>query len=85
MHEKPDVPNYGRKSSGTLLKKGMVIAVEPMITLGNRNIGIARNGWEVFTRDGKPAAHFEHSMAITEGNADVLSDFERIENILKNK
>ncbi len=85
MHEKPDVLNYGKPSSGTLLKKGMVIAVEPMITLGKRNIGIARNGWAVYTRDGKPAAHFEHSMAITEGYADVLSDFERIETILKNK
>ena len=85
MHEKPDVLNYGKKSSGTLLKKGMVIAVEPMITLGKRDIGIARNGWEVYTRDGKPAAHFEHSMAITEGAAEVLSDFERIENIIKSK
>lgn len=85
MHEKPDVLNYGRQGSGVLLKQGMVIAIEPMITLGKRNIGIARNGWEVYTLDGKPAAHFEHSVTITDGEAKILSSFEKIEKILKEK
>ncbi|MDE7357469.1 MAG: type I methionyl aminopeptidase, partial [Bacteroidales bacterium] len=64
---------------------GMVIAVEPMITLGKRNIGIAENEWEVFTLDHKPAAHFEHSMAVTGEGADILSSFEKVEQIIKNK
>lgn len=85
MHEKPDVLNYGRKGNGVLLRTGMVIAIEPMITLGKRNIGIARNNWEVYTLDGKPAAHFEHSMAVTTGEADILSSFEKIEEVIKNK
>ncbi len=85
MHEKPDVLNYGKRGSGCLLKKGMVIAIEPMITLGKRNIGVARDGWGVFTLDGKPAAHFEHSVAISEHGCDVLSSFANVENVLKNK
>lgn len=85
MHEKPDVLNYGKKGSGTLLKENMVIAIEPMITLGSRVIGMARNGWEIFTKDHKAAAHFEHSVAITSGQADILSSFEKIEQILINK
>ena len=85
MHEKPDVLNYGRRGYGVQLKAGMVIAVEPMITLGKRNIGIAKNEWEVFTLDGKPAAHFEHSMAVTGEGADILSSFEKVEQIIKSK
>lgn len=85
MHEKPDVLNYGRRGSGCLLKKGMVIAIEPMITLGKRNIGVAKDGWGIFTLDGKPAAHFEHSLTITEHGNEILSSFEKVENILKDK
>lgn len=85
MHEKPDVLNYGNMGSGTLLKEGMVIAIEPMITLGKRNIGIARNDWEVYTLDGKPAAHFEHSVAITASEAEILSSFDKVEQVIKNK
>ncbi len=85
MHEKPDVLNYGKRGSGCLLKKGMVIAIEPMITLGKRNIGVARDGWGIFTLDGKPAAHYEHSVAITEHGCDVLSSFANVENVLNNK
>lgn len=85
MHEKPDVLNYGRKGSGALLKQNMVIAIEPMITLGSRAIGVAKNGWEIFTRDHKAAAHFEHSVAIKENGADILSSFEKIEQIIKNR
>lgn len=85
MHEKPDVPNFGHRGSGCLLKKGMVIAVEPMITLGKRNIGVAKDGWGIFTLDGKPAAHFEHSLTITEDGNELLSSFEKVENVLKTK
>lgn len=85
MHEKPDVLNYGKRGSGCLLRKGMVIAIEPMITLGKRNIGVAKDGWGIFTLDGKPAAHFEHSVAITEHGADILSSFQKVENILMSK
>ena len=82
MHEEPMVPNYGRRGNGTLLKSGMCIAIEPMITLGDRSIVMERDGWSVRTRDHKPAAHFEHSMAIRSGKADILSSFEYIEEVL---
>lgn len=85
MHEKPDVLNYGKRGSGCLLRKNMVIAIEPMITLGKRNIGVAKDGWGIFTLDGKPAAHFEHSVAITENGADILSSFKNLENVLMSK
>lgn len=85
MHEKPDVLNYGKRGSGCLLRKNMVIAIEPMITLGKRNIGVAKDGWGIFTLDGKPAAHFEHSVAITENGADILSSFKNVENVLMSK
>lgn len=85
MHEKPDVLNYGKRGSGCLLRKNMVIAIEPMITLGKRNIGVAKDGWGIFTLDGKPAAHFEHSVAITENDADILSSFKNLENVLMSK
>lgn len=85
MHEKPDVLNYGKRGSGCLLRKNMVIAIEPMITLGKRSIGVAKNGWGIFTLDGKPAAHFEHSVAITEHGADILSSFKNVENVLMSK
>lgn len=82
MHEDPQVPNYGKKGYGTLLKNGMCIAIEPMITLGNRQILMQRDGWGVITRDRKCAAHFEHTIAIRNGKADILSSFEFIENVL---
>ncbi len=82
MHEEPQVPNYGRRGSGTLLKKGMCIAIEPMITLGSRQIVMEPDGWTVRTKDGRPAAHFEHTVAITDGEADILSSFKYIEEVL---
>ncbi len=84
MHEEPQVPNYGRKGYGKQLKKGMCIAIEPMVTLGNRHVAIDADGWTVRTVDRKPAAHFEHSIAIGVDKADVLSSFEVIEIALKN-
>ena len=79
MHEDPQVPNYGKRGTGTRLSEGMVIAIEPMITLGNRNIFQEKDGWTITTRDRKPAAHFEHDVAIRNGKADILSSFEWIE------
>lgn len=84
MHEDPQVPNYGRRGSGALLKKGMCIAIEPMITLGSRNIIMEADGWTVRTQDGKPAAHFEHTVAVAYGRADILSTFEYIDEVLGN-
>ena len=85
MHEDPAVLNYGRRGTGTLLKKGMCIAIEPMITLGNRNIYLDRDNWTVKTRDGKCAAHYEHTIAIGLGKADILSSFEFVEQVLGDK
>ena len=82
MHEGPEVPNYGRRGNGLKLKSGMVIAIEPMINMGKRNIRIDRDGWTARTVDGMPAAHFEHTVAIRNGQADILSSFEYIEQIL---
>jgi len=79
LHEKPEVPNYGKKGSGTLLRDGMVIAIEPMINAGKRNIIQLDDGWTIVTADKLPAAHFEHTVAIKQGKADVLSTFEKIE------
>ena len=85
LHEDPEVPNYGRKGTGPLLKNGMVIAIEPMINLGKRNIIIERDGWTTRTRDGKPSAHFEHTIAIRPGKADILSSFVYVEEVLGEK
>ena len=79
MHEDPQVPNYGRRGNGPLLKAGMCIAIEPMITMGKRDIYLKPDRWSVATRDGKPAAHFEHTIAIRRGKAEILSSFEEIE------
>ena len=85
MHEDPEVPNYGRKGTGPLLKKGMCIAIEPMINLGKKNVVVERDGWTIRTKDRKPSAHFEHTIAIREGKADILSTFEFVEAVLKDK
>lgn len=85
LHESPEVPNYGRKGNGILLKSGMTIAIEPMINLGKRNLVFENDGWTTRTIDRKPSAHFEHSIAIRRGKADILSSFEYIEQILGNK
>ena len=79
MHEDPQVPNYGRRGNGILLKAGMCIAIEPMITMGKRDIYLKPDKWSVCTRDGKPAAHYEHTIAIRRGQAEILSSFEEIE------
>ncbi|MDR0768899.1 MAG: type I methionyl aminopeptidase [Dysgonamonadaceae bacterium] len=85
MHEAPEVPNYGKKGYGPLLKDGMCIAIEPMINLGSRNVKFEKDGWTVHTRDRKPSAHFEHTVVVRPGKADILSTFEWIEEILQKK
>ena len=84
MHEAPEVPNYGKKGQGPLLKNGMCIAIEPMINMGTKNVRFEKDGWTVRTRDGKPSAHFEHTVAIRPGKADILSTFEFIDQVLLN-
>lgn len=81
MHEDPQVPNYGRRGSGMVLKNGLCIAIEPMITMGGYAVYMMPDKWTIKTRDGKPAAHFEHTIAIHHGKADILSSFEEIEQI----
>lgn len=85
LHESPEVPNYGRKGNGVMLKSGMTIAIEPMINLGTRNLVFEKDGWTTRTLDRKPSAHFEHSIAVRHGKADILSGFEYIEQVLGNK
>jgi methionyl aminopeptidase len=80
LHEKPDVPNYGKKGTGIALKEGMVIAIEPMINLGSRNVVQEMDGWTVRTADRMPSAHYEHTIAVQKGKASLLSTFEYIEN-----
>ena len=82
LHEDPDVPNYGRRGTGPLIKNGMTIAIEPMINMGSKNIVIERDGWTTRTKDRKPSAHFEHSIAIHNGKPDILSSFKYVEEVL---
>lgn len=79
LHEEPQVPNFGRRGTGAKLKEGMVIAIEPMINLGTKDVFHDKDGWTIRTADGKPAAHYEHDVAIQRGKADILSSFEKIE------
>jgi methionyl aminopeptidase len=82
LHEEPEVPNFGRQGSGVKLKPGMVFCIEPMINMGTRFIQQDRDGWTIRTRDGRPSAHYELAVAITEGGPDVLSTFKYIEETL---
>jgi len=81
MHEEPHVPNYGRQGTGKQLKNGLCIAIEPMITMGSPEIVMLPDKWGIVTKDGKQVAHFEHTIAIHQGKADVLSTFSQIEEI----
>jgi len=73
LHEDPQVPNFGEKGTGIRLKKGMVLAIEPMVNMGEKEVIIKRNGWTAATKDGSLSAHFEHTVAITENGPDILS------------
>lgn len=85
LHEAPEVPNYGKKGKGLKLKEGLVIAIEPMINMGTKDIKQLSDGWTIVTKDGKPSAHFEHNVAISENGPMVLSTFEYIEAVLVQK
>jgi methionyl aminopeptidase len=85
LHEKPEVPNYGKRGSGIKLEEGMVIAIEPMINAGTAGVKFWSDGWTVTTKDNRPSAHFEHTVAVRKGEADVLSTFSLIEEVLIKK
>tara|TARA_E500000331_G_scaffold324859_1_gene341496 strand:- start:632 stop:1441 length:810 start_codon:yes stop_codon:yes gene_type:complete len=78
LHEDPEIPNYGEKGKGALLKEGLVVAIEPMINLGTEKVNQLDDGWTIVTLDGKPSAHFEHNIAIIEGKPEILSTFKYI-------
>lgn len=79
MHELPEVPNFGKPRKGVKLKDGMVIAIEPMINMGTKDVLHLNDGWTIVTRDGKPSAHFEHDVAMINGKPEILSTFDYIE------
>ncbi len=84
MHEDPEVPNYGRKGMGALIKNGMCLAIEPMVNLGKRNIVIEKDGWTCRTRDRQPSAHYEHTVAILGGETEILTTFDYVDQALGN-
>lgn len=79
LHEDPQVPNYGKRGSGSKLKEGMVLAIEPMINLGKKEVYTENDGWTVRTKDGKVSVHFEHDVCVRKIKADILSDYSIIE------
>jgi len=79
LHEDPQVPNYGKRGTGKKLKEGLVLAIEPMINLGKKEVYTEEDGWTVRTKDGKPSVHFEHDVCIRKNKADILSDYSIIE------
>jgi methionyl aminopeptidase len=83
LHEDPQVPNYGKRGSGPKLKEGLVLAIEPMINLGTRDVFTEDDGWTVRTKDGKASVHFEHDVCVRKGKADILSDYSIIEKVEK--
>jgi methionyl aminopeptidase len=82
LHEPPEVPNYGKRGSGPVLQEGWVLAIEPMINLGTKNIRQMKDGWTIVTSDMKPSAHFEHTVVVRKEKAEVLSSFKEIEEAL---
>ncbi|MEZ4790524.1 MAG: type I methionyl aminopeptidase [Flavobacteriales bacterium] len=85
LHEAPEVPNYGRRGHGVRLQSGMALAIEPMINMGVKEVKQLSDGWTVVSRDGKPSAHFEHTVVVRPGQAEVLSTFRYIEDVLEQK
>ncbi|WKN42849.1 type I methionyl aminopeptidase [Tunicatimonas pelagia] len=85
MHESPEVPNYGKRGKGSKIKDGLVIAIEPMINMGTRRVKQLSDGWTIVTADGQPSAHFEHDIAIVNGQPEILSTFKYVEEALAKK
>jgi len=83
LHEKPEVPNYGKAGNGPSLKAGTTICIEPMINMGTKAVKTLADRWTIVTADGKPSAHFEHVVAITESGPEILSSFQKIEEEIK--
>lgn len=85
MHEAPEVPNYGRKGIGPMIKNGMCLCIEPMVNMGKRNIVIEKDGWTCRTRDRQPSAHYEHTLAMLDDRTHVLTTFDYIKEVLKER
>jgi methionyl aminopeptidase len=83
LHEAPQVPNYGKKGKGDTLPANAVIAIEPMINLGKRDVYTLKDNWTIATQDSKPSAHFEHTMVVTANGGEALTTFESIEKAVK--
>lgn len=83
LHEKPEVPNFGKRGSGPVFKQGIVIAIEPMINMGKAKIVTEEDGWTIRTADNLPSAHFEHTVAVTHNGVEILSSFDGLEDIIK--
>lgn len=84
LHERPDVPNFGKRGKGPLMKEGLVIAIEPMVNLGTKEIMQSEDGWTIISKDRKPSAHYEHTVAVTKNGPDILSDHSFIQKAIKN-
>ena len=84
LHEAPEVPNFGKRGKGVKLREGLVIAIEPMVNMGQKRVKTARDGWTVFDKDNKPSAHFEHTVVIRKTRADILSDHSIVEQAVAN-
>lgn len=85
MHEDPEIPNYGRRGIGPLIKNGMCLAIEPMINLGSRNVVIERDGWTCRTKDRRPSAHYEHTVAVVDDAARILTTFDYVQEVLNDR
>lgn len=85
LHEEPQVANYGRRGQGKKIQEGLVIAIEPMINMGTEKVVTAEDNWTIFTADNQPSAHFEHNVAVVNGEPDILSTFRYIEEALAKK
>jgi methionyl aminopeptidase len=79
LHEDPEIPNFGKRGNGPTLKDALVIAIEPMINLGTKNVVLGEDPWTIYTEDGKASAHYEHTICVRKEKADILSSFELIE------
>lgn len=85
MHESPEVPNYGRRGIGPRIQNGMCFCIEPMVNMGSRNIVIGSDGWECRTRDHKPSAHYEHTLAMLNDKLEILTTFDYIQQAIPDK
>lgn len=83
LHEAPEVPNYGKNGTGMLIRKGLVFCIEPMINMGKKNVVMEKDGWTIRTADRKPSAHFELTVAVNDGEPDILGTFDYIDEVLK--